>query len=81
MLHARKDYNRIQDPENIIPAEEPVFLLRAQDLNAPMVVAYWADTAEQNGAAPEIVLSARKHAAQMLAWQARHGKKVPDLSK
>lgn len=35
MLHDRKDYNRrIQDSENIIPEDEPVFLLRAQDVNA-----------------------------------------------
>lgn len=29
MKHAGEDYNRIQDPENKIPADEPVFLLRA----------------------------------------------------
>lgn len=79
MLHARKDYQRIQDPENKIPGEEPVFLLRASDLNAPLVVAYWADVAESNGADQTIIKSARMHAAQMLAWQARHGKKIPDM--
>lgn len=26
MLHARDDYNRIQDPENKIPENEPVFI-------------------------------------------------------
>jgi len=32
MKHARKDYNeRIQDTANLIPQDEPVFLLRAQD--------------------------------------------------
>ena len=31
MIHARDDYNRIQDPAGKIPADEPVFLLRAQD--------------------------------------------------
>lgn len=31
MLHAREDYNRIQDPENKIPEDEPVMLFRAQD--------------------------------------------------
>lgn len=31
MLHARQDYNRIQDPENKIPKDEPVILFRAQD--------------------------------------------------
>ena len=42
MFHARKDYNRIQDPENKIPEDEPVFLLRAQDIVAAEVVRYWA---------------------------------------
>lgn len=31
MKHAREDYNRIQDPANLIPENEPVFLFRAQD--------------------------------------------------
>lgn len=30
MLHAREDYNRFQDPEGLIPDDEPVFLLRGQ---------------------------------------------------
>lgn len=41
MIHARNDYQRIQDPENKIPADEPVFLLRAQDETAAAVVRYW----------------------------------------
>lgn len=31
MIHAREDYNRIQDPDGKIPEDEPVFLIRAQD--------------------------------------------------
>jgi hypothetical protein len=38
MIHARDDYNRIQDPMNKIPLLEPVFLLRAQDLFAAACV-------------------------------------------
>lgn len=41
MIHARGDYARIQDPENKIPADEPVFLIRAQDKTASAVVRYW----------------------------------------
>ena len=42
MLHARKDYNRrVQDSENKIGEEEPVFLLRAKDnLMVPMLYHY-----------------------------------------
>jgi len=31
MIHVREDYNRIQDPAGLIPDDEPVMLLRAQD--------------------------------------------------
>ncbi len=39
MIHASEKYSRIQDPENKIGQDEPVFLLRAQDILAPKVVA------------------------------------------
>ena len=42
MIHARDDYNRIQDPAGLIPADEPVFLLRGQDPAAPNTVDRWA---------------------------------------
>ena len=41
MKHARTDYDRIQDPAGKIPADEPVFLLRAQDQTAADTVEYW----------------------------------------
>lgn len=41
MIHARNDYQRIQDPEHKFPADEPVFLLRGQDQTAAEVVRYW----------------------------------------
>lgn len=47
MLHARPDYQtRIQDSENKIPAEEAVFLLRAQDSLAADTVRYWVKRAK-----------------------------------
>ncbi len=46
MIHARPDYNRIQDPDNLIPDDEPVFLLRAKDRTAPAAVDAWANLAE-----------------------------------
>lgn len=42
MKHAREDYDRIQDPLGLIPEDEPVFLLRAQDRLACQAVAYYA---------------------------------------
>jgi hypothetical protein len=79
MKHARPDYSRIQDPANIIPADEPVFLLRAQDRLAPTVVRKWADLVENSFGAPEIVSLARLHASAMEEWQRSNGSKIPDL--
>ena len=43
MRHAREDYNnRIVDLENKIPKDEPVFLLRGQDVLAPGLLLEWA---------------------------------------
>jgi len=79
MKHARKDYDRIQDPENKIPVGEPVFLLRAQDVTAPDVVRYWAMQAKMRGAAERIVRAAREQADRMVEWQREHGMKIPDM--
>jgi hypothetical protein len=77
--HAREDYGRIQDPVGLIPEDEPVFLLRAQDIVAPFAVDAWADKAEQRGAAPEIVEKAREQARRMRQWGTDRGAKLPDL--
>lgn len=79
MKHARQDYNRIQDPEGKIPEEEPVFLLRAQDVTAPDVVRYWASRAHAANAEPNIVMAALSQATKMEQWQKEHGNKIPDM--
>jgi hypothetical protein len=78
MRHARDDYNRIQDQEGLIPDDEPVFLLRGQDICAPAAVEAWADLAETLRAAPEIVRAARMQAKRMRKWQEGYFK-VPDM--
>lgn len=82
MKHAREDYNRIQDPEGKIPADEPVFLLRGQDPAAADTVRFWASRvellAEQAGKpVPEIAKVARDHADLMDEWEPK--KDLPDL--
>lgn len=79
MLHAREDYNRIQDPEGLIPEDEPVFLVRAQDAVGPSVVEDWANRAESRGVDPEMVSKARKQANRMRQYQAMHGSKIADM--
>ena len=81
MKHARSDYNRIQDPANKIPADEPVFLLRGQDKAAPHAVRAWADQAHAAGASANIVADARRQADAMEGWHAKmaKGAKTPDM--
>ena len=79
MRHARADYDRIQDPAGLIPEDEPVFLLRGQDVVAPAIVEKWAMVAADLGASKEIVTAALRQALRMRAWQMQHGHKVPDM--
>lgn len=79
MKHARSDYDHIQDPSGKIPADEPVFLLRASDMLAPNVVRHWALQAKANGCDPEIIAAAESHVQAMIDWQKSHGRKRPDM--
>jgi hypothetical protein len=79
VIHARKDYDRIQDPAGLIPVDEPVFLLRGTDPASPMVVATWANMVESMGAHPEIVAAARSQVIRMREYQAAKGIKLPDM--
>lgn len=83
MKHAREDYNNVQEivtngTVRRIPDDEPVFLIRGQDAVSGDAVRAWADLAEENGAAEEIVRAAREHAKKMDEWPK---KKTPDLPK
>lgn len=79
MKHARKDYAAIQDPRGLIPEDEPVFLLRAQDITAPLVVEYWVIRARKAGASKNILDAAKEQVEAMRKWQGEHGIKIPDM--
>ncbi len=79
MKHARADYDRIQDPAGLIPADEPVFLIRGQDICALAALGAWIDEAVAYGAPTSIVEAARGHYSAIADWQAQHSAKVPDL--
>jgi hypothetical protein len=88
MKHARKDYQeRIQDSAGIIPADEPVFLLRGQDKLAPGIVDEWATQLAMSFKTPyskdrmAMVQAARGQAKLMREWQEKHGSKIPDMPK
>jgi len=59
----------------LIPREEPVFLLRAQDALAPLAVRSWADSVDKCGGSKAASDAARQHAERMDAWLP---KKMPD---
>lgn len=81
MIHARSDYMRIQDPLKLIPEDEPVFLVRGQDVNGPAAVEHWVDLAEQSGASEHSVDVVRKQAELIHEYQANHIHKIPDINK
>jgi hypothetical protein len=79
MRHARPDYNRIQDPAGKIAADEPVFLLRANDMLASGPVRYYAAIAKDSGL-DDIAKMAYEWADRMDDWRERNGKgKLPDI--
>ena len=79
MKHAREDYNRIQDPENKIPKDEPVFLLRGQDKFAPELLLRWASKLRLAGGNPSMAEMVEEHAQKMIEWQRTKCSKMPDL--
>jgi hypothetical protein len=69
MKFTRDDYNqRIIDKAGKIPEDEPVFLLRAQDVHAPSTLRHYAKLLEQSGNI-EMAAELRKHARAMIVWQ------------
>jgi len=79
MKHAREDYNRFQDPENKIPENEPVFLLRGQDDLAPGLLRRWAEEYLERGGDEKMARAVQGHAVKMVNWQHEFGSKLPDL--
>ena len=84
MKFNRKDYQESivdlrTEAEGSIPRDEPVFLLRAKDKVARLMVARYAREAQAAGASPEMVGSAMMQAQAMQDWADKHGSKTPDL--
>lgn len=69
MRHTRGDYNRrIQDSAGLIPEDEPVFLLRAQDRVASAAVRHWAKLNKRAGGDSMLTELAEQLADDMDAW-------------
>lgn len=87
MKHARRDYDRIQDPglqnpdlvapgSSPISQDEPVFLLRGSDITASAVVMFWARLNEEVGGDARAIHLARQQAVEMAKWPR---KKIADV--
>jgi hypothetical protein len=91
MIHARDDYNRMQDPaledpsmlsegSTAIGTDEPVCLFRAQDKHMVAVLqAYRSQVELDPDADASIPYSVTEHIYRVKQWQARNGCKTPDL--
>ncbi len=58
--------------------DEPIFVLRAQDLLAPDAVEFWVSSAAMLGVSPEKLREAENLADAMRDWQEDHDCKLPD---
>jgi len=79
MIHARDDYNRIQDPAGKIAYDEPVFLIRAKDKVSAAAVRAWAELHKAAGGDPVLSQIAYDHADRIEDWQSEHESKSADL--
>lgn len=79
MKHARNDYNDFVALDKKIPKNEPVLLIRGQDIMAPMVLEFYATQAEAIGVDAKLVQLVRGQAEAMRDWQQRVKVKKPDL--
>ncbi len=89
MIHARKDYNRIQDPalddRNLlgrgctpIGEDEPVMLFRAQDRLFKKVLDHYRTLLEIAGKSDMAAL-VTEHIVRATEWEKWHETKTPDV--
>jgi hypothetical protein len=76
MIPGRREYNLIGTDLDPIPADEPVFIIRAQDELGELVVRFYALLAEQQLKNPGLAIKVREHADLFAVWPTR---KKPDL--
>jgi hypothetical protein len=84
MIHARDDYNRIQDPEGKIGEDEPVLLFRAKDKHFQEVLSEYSallesDTDMDDKEREKMRLSISSQIYLADNWQRNHGCKTPDI--
>lgn len=78
MIPGRRDYNLIGTESDPIPANEPVFIIRAQDTLGEVMLRIYAVLCETELHRPDVARSVREHADLFALWPT---KKRPDLPK
>ena len=79
MIHARKDYDRIQDPSGKIAEDEPVILFRAHDALAPVMIAKYVELLRMHHAEQHMIDTNIVHELRMRQWQRINRCKLPDM--
>lgn len=79
MIHARTDYDRIQDPAGLIGPDEPVMLFRAKDVLLPTLLGKYAELLRLTGCDQVMIDSVLEHEALVRRWQRMNGCKRPDM--
>ena len=82
MIHAREDYNRIQDPEHKIKEDEPVILFRAQDKYFNDVLSFYLQLiAQDEQVQNEMIQSITNHLVLSTLWRSKNKDKIktPDI--
>lgn len=77
MKHAHEKNDRIQDPEGKIGEDEPVFLLRANDIFMPKTLRFWANQVASFGN-QNLADDIYKFADEAETWQGENGCKMPN---
>lgn len=74
-----EDWEAPSSIEPLIPDDEPVFLIRSQDVSAIPAIVAWCENAKTQGVDPEIIAAVRRHIDLMHEWRATHPVKVADV--
>ena len=78
MKHARADYDRIQDPAGLIPKDEPVFLMRAQDKHFDRVLRFYRDLVAIDNGDKKIIDACNEHLDRASQWPKCKAPDMPD---
>lgn len=80
MIHARQDYQHIQDEHGRIGHDEPVILFRAQDQHFIPILVEYANRIRQSAHPDKNILEALElHITRAADWQRRNKTKPPDM--